>query len=266
MEIDICAAALAPPRFSGRLVSALDHMAFEPMHATAEENPYWRESLLLTARHVPFTRRVVQAGDMIQVAGDAFTSLQIINAGTVKTVKLEANGRTQIVGLHFKGDWIGFDGIANGHYACDAYALDSSEVWSMCYQTMLQLGMQVPALTRLLHTAMGCELARHRDWRFAVGTLSAEGRVADFLRFWITSMAERNLRTDQLTLPMTRADIGSYLGLTLETVSRALTQLARLGLIRIEQRGRRNLAIPSVDALADYIKHLYNQPGPPTLQ
>lgn len=266
MEIEICAAALAYPRFGGQLALAVDHMALEPIHATTLENPYWCESLLLTARHMPFTRRVVQVGEMIQVAGEAFTSLQIINAGTAKTVRLEANGRTQIVGLHFKGDWIGFDGIAEGRYACDAYALDSSEVWSVCYQTLLELGVQIPELIRVLHMAMGHELARHRDWRFAVGTLSAEGRVADFLRFWITSMAERNLRTDQLTLPLTRADIGSYLGLSLETVSRALTQLARLGLIRIEQRGRRNLAIPSEAALVDYIKHLYNQSETPTLQ
>lgn len=215
--------------------------------------PRWRESLVLILAHLPFSRRTVHAGTRVQAAGDPFHCLQILNVGTIKTVNLAASGRAQIVGLHFKGDWIGFDGIALGTYACDAYAMEACEVWSLSYAGILEVARQVPEIIHVLHTAMGYELARHRNWKFALGTLAADGRVADFLRFWAQSLEDRDLRTDQLSLPMTRADIGSYLGLTLESVSRALTKLDRVGLIQFEHHGRRNIAIPSLAALGEYI-------------
>jgi len=228
--------------------------------------PRWRESLALVSKHLRYTRRMVDAGERVQAASDELDCLQILNVGTIKTVNLAANGRAQIVGLHFKGDWIGFDGIAQGAYACDAYAMEFCEVWSLSYAAMLRACTSVPGLTHVLHTAMGSELARHRHSKFASFTLSAEGRVADFLRFWAQSLEDRGLRTDQLSLPMTRADMGSYIGLTLESVSRALVKLERSGLIHFEQQGRRNIAIPSLAALGEYIENMYCRAELLTLQ
>jgi len=88
----------------------------------------------------------------------------------------------------------------------------------------------------------------------SVCTLPADARVADFLRYWAQSLARRGLRTDQITLRMTRAEIGNYLGMTLETVSRALSRLARCNLIRFAEKGRREISIPEVDALADFVQ------------
>ncbi|MEO6031407.1 MAG: helix-turn-helix domain-containing protein, partial [Burkholderiaceae bacterium] len=88
----------------------------------------------------------------------------------------------------------------------------------------------------------------------ALCTLPADARVADFLRYWAESLAQRGLRNDQITLRMTRAEIGNYLGMTLETVSRALSRLARGDLIRFSERGRRDIEIPEVAALAAYIQ------------
>jgi CRP/FNR family transcriptional regulator len=93
----------------------------------------------------------------------------------------------------------------------------------------------------------------------AVCTLPADARVADFLRYWADSLACRGLRTDQITLRMTRAEIGNYLGMSLETVSRALSKLARLGLISFTEKGRRDVCIPDVRALDAFIQHA----GPP---
>jgi len=84
--------------------------------------------------------------------------------------------------------------------------------------------------------------------------LPADARVADFLKFWAESLRERELRTDQITLRMTRAEIGNTLGMTLETVSRALCRMARSGVIRFNEKGRRDISIPSVEALGEFIQ------------
>jgi CRP/FNR family transcriptional regulator len=101
---------------------------------------------------------------------------------------------------------------------------------------------------------MSREISRDRDSLMSVCTLPADARVADFLRYWAESLARRGLRTDQITLRMTRAEIGNYLGMTLETVSRALSRLARCELIQFPEKGRRDIRIPSLPALADFVQ------------
>ncbi len=229
-------------------------------------DPRWGESLALVKRHLQFTRRTVHAGDPVQVAGQTFSRLHVVNSGAFKTVTLATDGREQIVGLHFKGDWIGFDGVSSGQCACDAIAMDTGEVWSLRYVALLESAATSPALMHCAHKAMSRQLARDREWRLALGTLPADARVADFVRYWADSLAERGLRTDQLTLRMTRAEIGTYLGMTLETVSRAFTRLARDGLIRFDEKGRREIAIPSVEALVQFVLRSVSRPEAQTLQ
>ncbi len=225
-----------------------------PQHeCVAPPGQPWREALMLIEQHLPFTRRALRAGDAVQVTGGPFTCLHVLNLGAVKTVSVGGNGREQVVDLHLKGDWIGFDGIAPGSYACDAYAMDTSEVWKLHYPTLLGAAASVPALMIALHAAMSRQLARDRERRVAHDTLSADARVADFVRLWAQSLAQRHLRTDQVALRLTRTEIGSYLGMTHESVSRAFTRLERAGLVRFEQQGRRNIAIPSVQALAEFV-------------
>ncbi len=204
--------------------------------------------------HVEITRRIVRAGDSIYRSGDDFACLHVINSGFFKTINFAADGREQVVGLHFKGDWLGFDGIATGRYGCDAVALDTGEVWSVRYDALLAASARHVPLLGLLHAAMSREISRDRDSLLSLCTLSADARVADFLRYWAESMAQCGLRTDQITLRMTRAEIGNYLGMTVETVSRALTKLSREDLIAFTERGRRDIRIPDVDALSGYVQ------------
>jgi CRP/FNR family transcriptional regulator, anaerobic regulatory protein len=204
--------------------------------------------------HVEIIRRVVHAGDSIYRTGDDFACLHVINSGFFKTINFAADGREQVVGLHFKGDWLGFDGIATGRYGCDAVALDTGEVWSVRYEALLAASARQASLLGLLHAAMSREISRDRDSLLSLCTLSADARVADFLRYWVESMAQCGLRTDQITLRMTRAEIGNYLGMTVETVSRALTKLSREDLIAFTERGRRDIRIPDVDALNVYVQ------------
>ena len=222
------------------------------------------DTLRLLQDHVAITRRVMRAGDSLYQAGEHFGSLHIINSGFFKTVNLAPDGREQVVGLHFKGDWLGFDGIAGGQYGCDAIALDTGEVWTVRYDALLAACAAHAPLLGLLHEAMSREITRDRDSLLSLCTLSADARVADFLRYWAEAMGQRGLRSDQITLRMTRAEIGNYLGMTLETVSRALSRLSREQLIAFPERGRRDVQIPDVHALSAYVQR--SLAPAPTLQ
>ncbi|WPG40925.1 Crp/Fnr family transcriptional regulator [Variovorax sp. EBFNA2] len=210
-------------------------------------------------------RRVVHAGDVVYQAGERFGNLYILNSGFFKIVNLSADGREQVVGLKFRGDWLGFDGIAGGRYSCDAVAMDTGEVWVVSYESLLAAALAEPALLQVFHTAMSREIAHDRDSLMSVCTLPADARVADFLRYWAQSLAERGMRTDQITLRMTRAEIGNYLGMTLESVSRALSRLARDKVIEFVEKGRRDVQIPDVGALSAFVQRCI-APAPAMLQ
>ncbi|WKB53456.1 Crp/Fnr family transcriptional regulator [Eleftheria terrae] len=212
------------------------------------------QTLQLLQDNLTLQRRVVRAGDRIYQSGDSFACLHVLHSGFIKMVNLAADGREQVVSLHFKGDWLGFDGIANGRYGCDAVAMDTGEVWSIRYDELLQACTRQPALLGVLHEAMSREIGRDRDSMMSLCTLPADARVADFLRNWAEALAARGLRTDQITLRMTRAEIGNYLGMTLETVSRALSRLARGDMIRFSEKGRRDIEIPHVGALSAFVQ------------
>jgi CRP/FNR family transcriptional regulator, anaerobic regulatory protein len=218
-----------------------------------EEARRLAEMLALVAERVPLQRRVVHAGETVYRCGDAFTQLFLLNTGCCKIVNSAADGRAQVVGLQFRGDWLGFDGIAGNRYRCDAIALDTGEVWALRYDQLLAACAAHPPLMALLHAEMSRVISRDRDSLMALTTLSADARVAEFLRLMADALAQRGLRTDHITLRMTRAEIGNYLGMTLESVSRALSRLARQHLIGFADGARREISIPDVDALAAFV-------------
>ena len=220
---------------------------------TRQEARRLSEMLALVAEHVPLQRRVLHAGESVYRCGDAFTQLFVLNTGCCKLINSAADGRAQVVGLQFRGDWLGFDGMADGRYRCDAVALDTGEIWALRYDQLLAACAAHPPLMALLLGEMSRVISRDRDSLMALTTLSADARVAEFLRLMADALAERGLRTDQITLRMTRAEIGNYLGMTLESVSRALSRLARQHLIGFADGARREISIPDVDALAAFV-------------
>jgi CRP/FNR family transcriptional regulator len=209
-------------------------------------------------------RRVVHAGEVIYRAGERFGTLYVMNSGFFKLVTLSSDGREQVVSLKFRGDWLGFDGIAHGAYSCDAVAMDTGDVWVIRYDALLGACLRRPELLTALHAAMSREIGRDRDSLMSVCTLPADARVAEFLRQWAQSLAQRGLRCDQITLRMTRAEIGNYLGMTLETVSRALSKLARDKVIDFAEKGRRDILIPNIQALSTFVQRCLSPV--PTLQ
>ena len=222
------------------------------------------DTLKLVGDRLAPQRRVVHAGDVIYQTGERFANLYVLNSGFFKLVTLSPDGREQVVSLKFRGDWLGFDGIAKGAYACDAVAMDTGDVWVFRYDTLLGACVRCPELLTALHAAMSREIGCDRDSLMSLCTLPADARVAEFLRHWAQSLAQRGLRSDQIMLRMTRAEIGNYLGMTLETVSRALSRLARDKVIDFAEKGRRDIRIPNVEALSAFVQRCLSPV--PTLQ
>lgn len=230
------------------------HTATPSQTAPNLSGQHTANALKLLGDHLQPQRRAVHTGDVIYQAGERFGNLYILNSGFFKIVNLSADGREQVVGLKFRGDWLGFDGIDGSRYSCDAVAMDTGEVWVVPYEALLAACVAHPALLQVLHAAMSREIAHDRDSLMSVCTLPADARVADFLRYWAEALAERGMRTDEITLRMTRAEIGNYLGMTLETVSRALSRLARDKVIGFATKGRREVQIPDVGALSAFVQ------------
>ena len=222
--------------------------------------------LKLLATTLAPQRRIVHAGELLYQAGERFDNLHVLNSGFFKIVTLSPDGREQVVGLKFRGDWLGFDGIAGARYSCDAVAMDTGEVWTFRYEALLVACATCRELLTVLHEAMSREIAHDRESLMSVCTLPADARVAEFLRYWAQSLARRGQRCDQIALRMTRAEIGNYLGMTLETVSRALSRLARDKVIGFASKGRRDVEIPNVDALSAFVQRCLAPTPAPMLQ
>lgn len=199
--------------------------------ASAGETPW--TTLVRLAEGLPILRRRVKAGDHIFRAGARFHDLYMVHSGFVKTSYLSEDGREQVMGFHMRGDLIGLEAISNGTHGCDAVALDVGEVWEIPYEALLRASLTVPELQMELHRAMSYEIRRDREWMLTLGSLSAEERVAVFLLSLSERFAARGYSKNQISLRMTRAEIGSFLGLKLETVSRIFSRFADQGLIDV---------------------------------
>lgn len=209
--------------------------------------------LALLSANAPISRRVVHAGERIFHSVDRFDRLYVVSAGICKSVTLTSDGREQVISLHFKGDWLGLGGIASGQYDAEAIAMDTGEVWGVSYTALLAACQHAPELMTMLHEAMSRELGRRRNALLSICTLPADARVAEFLRWWADALDQLGLRSDQVRLPMSRAEIGNYLGMTLESVSRALSRLERDNLIRFASGSRRDIEIPAMAALGSFV-------------
>jgi CRP/FNR family transcriptional regulator len=191
-------------------------------------------------------RRVVRCGARLFRSGDPFRSLYAVRSGSFKTCVAATRGREQVCGFPIAGEIIGLDGIAQGRHTCDAIALEHSEVCVMPYDHLADVALEVKALQHHVSRVMSREIVREHGVMRLLGSMRAEQRVAAFL----LNLAERlhacGFPRDTLELRMTREEIGSYLGLTLETVSRAFSRFAGEGWIDVE---RRQVAIRDETAL-----------------
>jgi CRP/FNR family transcriptional regulator len=223
----------------------------EPHAATTyvdAASPGGRIAKLIT--DFPFLHRRRQAGDFLFRTGDTFHFFYVLNSGFAKTFYLSEDGREQTTGLHLRGDILGLDAVATGAYHCDAIALEECDVLAIPFDVVIACSQRNAALVREFHQAFSAEIRSDRNLMLTMRSVHAAGRVAAFLLEMSARFASRGFSASRLQLRLTREEIGSMLGLTLETVSRALSRFAQSGLITVCLR---EIVLLDVDGLRDVI-------------
>ncbi len=190
-------------------------------------------------------------GDYLYRSGDRFKSLYAIRSGSFKTRVLNADGREQVTGFLMAGEIIGLDAISSEVHPCEAVAMEESEVCELPYARLEELSRDIPCLQHHLHKIMSREIVRDQGIMLLLGSMRAEERLAAFL----LNMSQRNaihgMSPTQLRLRMSRLDIGSYLGLKLETVSRTFSHFQEEGLIQVKARSVEILSLPRLRELVN---------------
>lgn len=201
---------------------------------------------LVTKR--PFVKR----GSALFRAGDKFTAMYAIRSGFLKTCITSEDGRAQVTGFQMAGEIIGLDGIATDLHTCDAIALEDTEVCALPFERIEEIAREVKALQHHVHKIMSREIVREHGVMLLLGNMRAEERLAAFLLNLVQRLHARGFSSSDLVLRMTREEIGSYLGLTLETVSRTFSKFADDGIITVNQR---QVHIQNADALKRLVSH-----------
>ncbi len=192
------------------------------------------------------TRRKIKRGGTLFRNGEAFTSLYAIRTGFFKTCVVTEDGRDQVTGFQMAGEVIGLDGIVHDRHTCDAVALEDAEVCVMPFDRIEELSREVTALQSHVHKIMSREIVREHGVMLLLGSMRAEERLAAFLLNLVQRLHARGFSQSELVLRMTREEIGSYLGLKLETVSRTFSKFVEDGIVEVRQR---HVRILSTDAL-----------------
>ncbi len=180
--------------------------------------------------------RPVKRGDGLYRAGEPFRSLYAVRVGFFKSSVISEDGREQVTGFHMSGELMGMDAISSDVHTCDAIALEDSEVCELPFAEIESLARNVPALQHHLYKVMSREIVRDHGVMLLLGNMKAEERLAAFLLNLSQRFALRGYSATSFHLRMTREEIGSYLGLKLETVSRILSRFQDQGLIKVQNR------------------------------
>ena len=201
-------------------------------------------------------RRRVQRDETLYRMDQPFGSLYAVRFGHFKTAQVNLRGEQQITGFQMAGDLLGMDAIGTGRHACSAVALEDSEVCEIPFGRLQELFAQVPQLLQHFHRIMSHEIMREQNVMLFLGNMRAEQRFAVFLLNLGTRYAARGYSASNFQLRMSREDIGDYLSLTIESVSRLLSKFKKQGWISIDNRevhirDRASLEALSTGAMAD---------------
>jgi CRP/FNR family transcriptional regulator len=181
-------------------------------------------------------RRSIKRGSALFHNGEAFSALYAVRTGFFKTSLTTEDGRDQVTGFQMAGEIIGLDGIVNEQHTCDAIALEDAEVCVMPFDRIEDISREVGALQKHVHRIMSREIVREHGVMLLLGSMRAEERLAAFLLNLVQRLQARGFSRSELILRMTREEIGSYLGMKLETVSRTFSKFADEGIIEVNQR------------------------------
>jgi CRP/FNR family transcriptional regulator len=181
-------------------------------------------------------RRRLERDEALYKMGDPFRNLYAVRFGHFKTYQINAAGESQITGFQMAGELLGMDAISGDRHHCDAVALEDSEVCEIPFEHLEELFGEVPALLRHFHRIMSQEITREQNVMLLLGNMRAEQRFAVFLINLSARYAARGYSATRFQLRMSREDIGNYLGLTIESISRLLSRFKKLGLVQVDKR------------------------------
>jgi CRP/FNR family transcriptional regulator len=197
--------------------------------------------------NIVYAHRRIKRGEALFNAGAPFSAVYAIRSGFFKTSVVDREGREQVTGFFMGGELVGLDGLGSGTYNGTAVALEDSEICVLPYALMEKLSHEVPALQRHLHSVLAREIVRDHGVMLLLGSMRAEERLATFLLNLSKRFVRRGYSASDFHLRMTREELGSYLGLKLETVSRLFSQFQADALIDVQQKHVRILDIPGLE-------------------
>jgi CRP/FNR family transcriptional regulator len=181
-------------------------------------------------------KHTFRRGEYIYRSREPFRALYAIRTGFFKTQVLHDDGREQVTGFQMPGEIIGLDAICSDTHSCDAVALEDSEICEIPFRRLEELSRELPSLQRHLHKIMSREIVRDHGIMLLLGSMRAEERLAAFLLNLSQRFSARGYSPNAFYLRMTRQEIGSYLGMKLETVSRTLSNFQEYGLLNVKVR------------------------------
>lgn len=197
-------------------------------------------------------KRRIARGASLYRAGDAFDALYAVRSGAFKTVGVSRNGEEKITGFYLPGEVMGLDAINNERHNYTAAALEDSEICVIPFARLTALTLRIPELQQQLFRLLSRDIARDHGLMLLLGSMTAEQRLAAFLLSLSRRYKRLGYAADRFLLRMTREDIGNYLGLTLETVSRLMSRFHRDGLIAAQQR---EVEMKDFDGLMEMVGH-----------
>ena len=199
----------------------------------------------IVERNRPLTK-----GDHLYRQSDEFKSVYAVRSGSFKSYFLSNSGKSRVTGFYLLGDIIGMDGIASNKYANSTSALEHSSICEIPFSQLGKLSRELPSLQHHFFAIMGNEIAKDQQVHTLLSSYSAEERTASFLLGLSSRYARVSLSPTRFLLSMTRGDIGEYLGLTVETVSRIFTSLQKKRLISVDNR---EIELLDIESLRDIV-------------
>ncbi|MBK1646263.1 transcriptional regulator FNR [Thiocapsa imhoffii] len=190
--------------------------------------------------------RPLHRGDFLFREGDRFRSLFVVKTGSVKTFAPSPEGGEQVLGFHLPGEVIGLDAIDKDAHACSAKVLETSAICEIPFARLEELTMSIPSLQHQMYRLLSKEIGQDTELLLLLGKKNAEERLAAFLLSLSKRLHKRGLSATDFYLSMSRHEIGNYLGLAVETVSRLFTRFQDDGLMRVD---RKHIQIIDQDAL-----------------
>jgi len=195
------------------------------------------------------TRTRIKRGEVLFQAGDPFHAVYAIRSGFFKSSVIDDEGREQVTGFYMGGELLGIDGIGSGRCNATTTALEDSEVCVMPYDRIEEMSQEIRQLHRQLHAVMAREIVRDHGVMMLLGSMRAEERLAVFLLNLSQRFKARGYSPLEFQLRMTREEIGGYLGLKIETVSRAFSRFQDAGLISVQHKHILIVDLPGLSAI-----------------